>query len=65
MLYPDLTYLDTVLTGEGDVELFRSPYTGMVRTANVPIDWHSPVELRAFGQACVAAADRMAADNGI
>lgn len=61
MFYPELTYMDTVPTREGAVELFHSPYTGMVRTSNVPIDWHNPRELRAFGRACQRAAEAMAA----
>jgi hypothetical protein len=59
MIHTDLTYMDTVPTRHGDVELFRSQYTGTVRTANVPIDWDDPGELRAFGRACVQAANSM------
>jgi hypothetical protein len=59
MIYPELLYVDTVPTQEGDVEFFRSPYTGAVRMSNVPLDWHDPRSLRAFGRACVRMANDM------
>lgn len=58
-----MRFFDGLPTAQGDVELYVDDEFGEVRTANVPLTWENMRTLRAFGQACVRAADELAAQG--